>query len=100
MAIGGPDYGKRTITSGGLHEQLNVSVTEADSIGTFTVPVSSVLIRNRGPQPIYFELNAAATTDEMILYAREWVCINRMVETVHLICAAGGTATVNLLGVA
>jgi hypothetical protein len=83
-----------------MHEQLIVSVTDADSVGTFTVIVSAVMIKNRGPYPIYYELNDTATTNKMILYPRGADVINRTCETVHLICATGGTATVNIIGVA
>lgn len=100
MAVGGPDYGLRVITSGGAHEQLKVSVTDADSTATFTIPMSAVLIRNEGPNILHFELDDTADTDKMSLYPREGIVINRVTEVVHMICAAGKTATAKVIGVA
>jgi len=100
MAIGGPDYGIRTITSGGTHQQVKVSVTSADSTGTFTTQMAAVLIRNEGPNTLYFELDDTADTDKMSLYPREGIVVNKPVTVVHLICAIGNTATAKLFGVA
>lgn len=99
MARGAPDWSPRVITSSQSDEQKKVSVTDADSTGTFTQTVQSVLIYNDGPNAVHYNRDAAATTSKFKIPAKSWLMIDVPLKVAHFICASGETATVYLIGV-
>ena len=99
MAVGAPDYIPRMFISGQSSQQVKVSVTDSDTTGTFSQEVKSFLLFNYGANDVHFELDATSTTNKFIVPNKSWIFVDLPVTVVHLICAAGETATCYLLGV-
>lgn len=99
MTSGTPDWGARVFSSGENDEQKKVSVTAADSLGTFAQQVRSYLIYNDGPNAVHYKRDAAATTNNFKIPAKSWISVDLPVTVLHFICAAGETATVYTDGV-
>lgn len=99
MVSGTPDFSPRVISSGSDSDQIKISVTQADSSGSFSQEVRSILVYNDGPNPVHFNEDAVANTNKFKIPAKAWLSIDIPVTTPHFICASGETATVYVLGV-
>jgi len=99
MASGTPDYAPRFITSASADEDLKISVSDADSSSSFSQIVKAILIYNDGPNAVYYNRDAAATTSNFKLPSKAWLMLDVPLTTPHFICATDETATVYCYGV-
>lgn len=99
MASGAPDWFPRVLITGTGDEQLKVSVTDSDSLGTFAQEVKSYLIFNFGANNVHVKRNATASTNNFIIPNKSWIFVDLPVTVLHFICAAGESATVYIWGV-
>lgn len=99
MTSGTPDWSPRIVSSASADEQLKISVTSSDSSGSFSQAVKSMIIYNDGPNAVYYNRDAAATTSKFKIPAKAWLMADVPVTTPHFICASGETAAVYCIGV-
>jgi len=99
MTSGSPDYSPRIITSASADEDLKISVTSSDSYASFSNQMQSVLIYNDGPNPVHFNRDAPATTNNFKIPAKAWLIVDVVMTTPHFICDTNQTATVYCYGV-
>lgn len=95
---GEPVVGK-VVTSGTYDEQYKSSVTAAETIVTFTVEMVYLLLYNDGPNPIHVDTDETVTTNSFMVPAKAYLNIGSSYTSVHMICAAGQTATVYIWGI-
>ena len=98
MARGTPDFFNRTFVTAANDEQIKLSVTSSNSTATFSQIVAAFIIYNDGPNAIFVENDAAATTSKFKLPARAWLMLDIPTTTVQCICESGNTATAYLWG--
>ena len=80
-------------------EILNMSVTDSNVIGTFSVPVLLVKLKNIGTYSCYFNLNDTATTSNFKLDPEDEIEIGlNNITTVQAICDSTETTIIQVIG--
>ncbi len=95
--MGRPDYSGSVITSAKYLKQTKVSVTTANTVHTLQDESKALLIINQGSGLVYWEVEAAATTNKAPIWARRALGIDIDAETIQFICGAGDSATVHVI---
>lgn len=82
-------------------ESLSLSVTDSSSNVSFTNTTSykDIILTNTGPNNIYLNFGATATTSNMILRPSKSLSLMTNKYQISAICATGLTSTLRILGV-
>lgn len=99
MASGSPDYFPRMIISAQEEEQEKASVTEAETIVTFSKQINAFLIYNDGSFNVHYSLATGVTTNNFMIPSGSGLMMDLPTTNIYLICAAGQTATCYVVGV-
>ena len=98
MTSGFPDFTPRVFTSAINFEQQKILAAAAEATSSFTQQVKSVFVFNDGVNPVHFNFDDTATTDNVKVPSKAWLFIDLQMTDLHTICAAGETATVYAIG--
>jgi len=79
-------------------EQLKISATQADASATYGTNRQYHLIQNSGPNIVYINFDATATTSSFQLNPNKYIEVYGVSNTIHAICNTGLTATVRIWG--
>jgi len=101
MATGARDWDKttKTFTTGQGCEQIKISVSDTDSVRTFSKTVYSVLIYNGGSSKCYVNFEEQATTNNFCLEPGTALSIDVPVSSIHAICDSGKSTVLYVIGV-
>jgi hypothetical protein len=91
----------RAIGYGGTPYQAKESVTDSVSGITFTNSLKFMIIRNLGPNTLFFEVDGTPTTSSLSLDVNESIVINGGPDgtaVLNHICDTGETADLRILG--
>lgn len=94
MATGFEDWSIIAFTSASEEEQEKASVTDAETLMTFSAEVKSWTIYNNGPNAVHYAYATGIDTDAFKVPAKAWIFRDVPTTTIYLICATDKTATV------
>lgn len=81
--------------------QHKIAATDAVGSTTFANPLKFAIIRNAGPNTVYFKTSGIATTADQSLALNSTVTLNGGSDglaAIYYICATGSTADLRVLG--
>ena len=99
MASGAPDFFPRMITSAQEEEQEKASVTDAETVVTFSKEIKAFVIYNNGIYSVHYSLTTGLDTDNFMIPAGAGLMMDLPTTNIYFICATGETATVYVCGV-
>lgn len=99
MASGRPDFQGRVITTGEWQRQTKVSVSASASSTSLQGPSKAIEVYNDGPNTVYVNVDAAATTDHRPLRSRTSWSLDVDADSVSLVTASGNSATCYIIEV-
>ena len=98
MASGFPDWTTGAFTSAKNSELKQVSASDSETTTSFTNRIKSILIYNDGPNPVFVNFDATATTSSFKIPAKAWLNIDLEIQSLHSITATGETASLFVIG--
>jgi hypothetical protein len=99
IATEGEAFTGRVVTSGDDDEQYKCAVTATEFIQAFTEDMIYLLLYNDGPNGVHVDTDETVTTNSFLIPAKAQLSLGAPYSSIHMICAAGQTATVYLWGV-
>ena len=99
MASGSPDYSPRIVSSGSASQNAKASVTDSETVVTFSQRVLSFLIYNDGVNAVHVSRATNVDTDDFKIPAGSFWAVDVPTTSIYLICASGETATCYLVGI-